>query len=268
MEEKSVATLLLVVAHPDDESFGCGALIAATALEGTEVILCCASRGELGEDATGRYSSPEALGRAREQELRESAQILGARRVEFLDLTDSGWDGEAVPGSIIAERERLDGAIERALRAHHPEVVITMDPTGSDGHRDHAAVAAATTRAFTRAVQWPASLYHWCLPHSLMSDWTREIAAQDPASVYLETDLGRPDEDVTTVLDGREVLDRVQHAMVCHLTQTGPYQRISAELTERFIGYDHLVRVHPPWQGGRTETALLWPEPVSEPLPG
>lgn len=255
-------SLLVIVAHPDDESFGCGALISGAARQGARVTVCCASRGELGEDATGRYPTTTDLAAAREQELRESAQILGAAGVEFLGFSDSGWDGDVAAGSIVAERERLVGSIEHAIEKLRPGVVVTMDPTGSDGHRDHVAVAEATTEAFFRAVDWPASLYHWCLPHSLMDDWAREVAARDPNSVYLGTELGRPDSEVTTVLDGTAELERVRRAMSRHATQTGPYQGISSELADRFIGFDHLVRVHPQWTIGPKEAGLHWPEPA------
>ena len=256
-------TLLVAIAHPDDETFGCGALIASEARAGSEVVVCCASRGELGEDASGRHPSREALGAAREQELRAAARVLGAATVEVLGLADSGWDGDAEPGSIVAEPVRLGERLEDALRRHRPGVVVTLDPTGSDGHRDHAAVGTAATEAFERVVDWPASLYHWCLPHSLMDAWTREIAASSPDSVYLGTELGRPDADVTTILDGHEVLETVWTAIGCHETQATPYDAISPELAAQFVGHDHLVRQHPVPGPGPVEDHLWWPERTS-----
>lgn len=266
MQETRARTLLVVVAHPDDESFGCGALIASAAQAGIRVVVCCASRGERGEDASGRQLTGAELGRAREAELRESARLLGASAVELLDLADSGWDGEADPGSIVAERGRLGAALDDVLRRHRPGVVVTLDPTGSDGHRDHAAVGQATTEAFDRVVDWPASLYHWCLPHSLMDAWSREIATRDPDSVYLETELGRADADVTTVLDGQAALDLVWQAIGAHRTQASPYEGISPALVERFVRFDYLVRQRPAWPvpGAAQEDALLWPSQEAE----
>jgi len=252
-------TLLITVAHPDDETFGCGALIANAAASGIRVIVCSASRGELGEDASGLYPTPAALGAAREQEFREAAAALGAAEAELLGLIDSGWAGEPAPGSIVAESDRLAVALGDALERHRPGAVVTMDPTGSDGHRDHAAVGAATDAAFATIVDWPASLYHWCLPHSLMDAWGAEIAAQNPDSVYLGTELGRADADVTTVLDGRPALARVRSALGIHRTQTSPFATVSEALTERFLSEDHLVRQVPPWPGGPPEDALTWP---------
>jgi LmbE family N-acetylglucosaminyl deacetylase len=262
VHETASRTLLVVVAHPDDESFGCGALIASAVQTGARVVVYCASRGERGEDASGQRLTGAELGRAREAELRESARLLGASTVELLDLVDSGWDGVADPGSIVAEPQRLGAALDEVLRRHRPDVVVTLDPTGSDGHRDHAAVGQATTEAFDRVVDWPASLYHWCLPHSLMDAWSRQVAARDPDSVYLETELGRADLDVTTVLDGRAVLDVVQRAIDAHRTQASPFEGISPALVERFVRFDYLVRQRPAWpdaSGVAQESALLWP---------
>lgn len=255
MFDRPSKTLLVAVAHPDDETFGCGALIAAASARGTRVVVCCASRGERGEDASGRFATPDELGAAREQELRKAAHVLGVSDVEVFGLGDSGWDGAARPGSIVAEPGLLRGRLEAALARHRPDTVVTLDPSGSDGHRDHAAVGAATTDAFARAVDWDADLYHWCLPHSLMDAWSREVAAKDPDSVYLETQLGRDDRDVTTVLDGKDVVRRVWQAIAVHATQASPYDGIDPALAERFVRYDHLVRQPIGYQGTADEPA-------------
>jgi LmbE family N-acetylglucosaminyl deacetylase len=257
-DARSSRTLLVVVAHPDDESFGCGALIAAHARAGVRVVVCCASRGELGEDVSGRYPTRAALGEARGRELREAAQVLGVAEVELLDLADSGWDGYPEPGCIVAEPRLLVARVGEVVRRHRPDVVVALDPTGSDGHRDHAAVGRAATNAFGQMVDWPATLYHWCLPHSLMDAWSREMAARDPGSVYLETELGRSDADITTILDGEEVLDVVWAAIACHTSQATPYDGVTADLAERFVRFDHLVRRHPAWTGGGVEDRLVW----------
>jgi LmbE family N-acetylglucosaminyl deacetylase len=251
--------VLVTVAHPDDESFGCGSLIATAASHGRRVVVCCASRGEAGEDATGTHLDSDSLGAARETELRAAAALLGAVEVEVLGFGDSGWDGAAPAGSIGASVDALRDAIADAIERHRPAVVVTMDPTGSDGHRDHAAVGRATTDAFARTVTWPASLYHWCLPRSLMAQWAQEVAAHDDESVYLATELGRPDCDITTIVDASAVLDRRWAAIAAHRTQTSPYAAVSPELADAFVRRDHLVRVVPQWTGGPAEPALHIP---------
>lgn len=95
--------LLVVVAHPDDESFGCGSLIALAAGGGAAVTVCCATRGEAGEPAPGSGVDADALPAVREQELRDAADLLGASEVVLLDFVDSGMAGE-VDGTTLWER--------------------------------------------------------------------------------------------------------------------------------------------------------------------
>jgi N-acetyl-1-D-myo-inositol-2-amino-2-deoxy-alpha-D-glucopyranoside deacetylase len=61
--------LLVVVAHPDDETFDTGSVIARAAADGAEVIVCCATRGELGESRPGSVPSGCELADVRESEL-------------------------------------------------------------------------------------------------------------------------------------------------------------------------------------------------------
>ncbi len=92
-----------------------------------------------------------------------------------------------------------------------------------------------------------------------MSQWARELPATDPESVYLETELGRTDDDVTTVIDGSLILKRLWQAIACHVTQSSPYAGISPELAAAFVERDHLVRIIPPWSGGPRESTLYVP---------
>ena len=81
---------LAVVAHPDDESFGCGSLLAAAAVRGAEVTVVCATRGEAGQPAAPVTGD---LGAVREAELRAAADRLGVHRVEVLGSTGATGTG-------------------------------------------------------------------------------------------------------------------------------------------------------------------------------
>lgn len=245
--------MLVTVAHPDDESFGTGSLIAHAVDLGLRVVVACATRGEAGE------GDSEDLGAQREGELRDAAAILGVDTVEVLGFADSGWDGPTPPGALV---DRVAEAAERTrdlLRKHRPAIVVTLDPAGSDGHRDHAAIGEATTRAFHDAVDWPASLYHWCIARSLMERWAAVTAAANPDSVYLGAPLGRPDAEITTVLDLSAVLDRRDRAIAAHRSQASPFEGLDDDLRHAFLAYDSLLRVVPPWNDGEIERALFVP---------
>ncbi|WP_448628008.1 PIG-L deacetylase family protein [Geodermatophilus sp. URMC 64] len=233
---------LVVVAHPDDEAFGCGSVIARAARLGARVTVACATRGEAGELRPG---APECgdLGAVREAELHRAAARLGADRVELLGYRDSGFDGEAPAGSLCAVPvAEVAGVLARLLADLRPTVVVTLD--GSDGHRDHRHVRDAVHRALEGA-PGPA-LYEHCLPNSLMRRWLAETQTARADDAYHAIDpavLGRPDADVTDVLDVADVLDVREAAIAEHRSQATPFDGLSDDLRRAFLTTDHLVRV-------------------------
>jgi N-acetyl-1-D-myo-inositol-2-amino-2-deoxy-alpha-D-glucopyranoside deacetylase len=236
--------LLVVVAHPDDETFGCGSVLAHASARGAEIVVACATRGELGEPAPGSGVERASLGDVRETELRAAAAELGASRVVMLGWRDSGVDGDAAPGSLAAARvEDVAAAVARVIDDFRPDIVVT--PDASDGHRDHAAIRDATLRAVEEAQARPARTYLWCLPRSLLSRYTGN------------PNLGTPDEQITTVIDTTEHLDRRRRAIRMHASQVSPYDAMPQELQLAFLGSERLVRVDPAWPGGPLERELL-----------
>jgi N-acetyl-1-D-myo-inositol-2-amino-2-deoxy-alpha-D-glucopyranoside deacetylase len=252
--------LLVVVAHPDDETFGCGGVIAHAAARGAEVVVCSATRGELGEDHSGATSGPAELGALRVRELCAAGRVLGSTRALVLELGDSGWDGPPPEGSLCAvDPDVVVAAVRELIDTEVPDVVVTLDPTGSDGHRDHVRIAEVTT---TAVEAWAAEghdvrLYHWFLTRSLMRRWAEHMAAADPDSVYLDVELGHADADTTTVLDTRDQLNTIRRAIAEHRTQRSPYDGLPDDLEQAFLGTQHLQRIVPPWTDGPLETSIL-----------
>lgn len=91
---EAAGRLLAVVAHPDDESFGCGSTLHHVRAVGWTTAVLCATRGEAGELTPGTSLGPGGLGTLREQELRDAAGLLGVSEVSLLDLHDSGMTGD------------------------------------------------------------------------------------------------------------------------------------------------------------------------------
>ena len=86
-------TILAVLAHPDDESFGMGGTLALYARKGFDVYYVCATRGEVGTVDPEHMQGFKSIGELREGELRCAAEHLGLKQVFFLDYRDSGMPG-------------------------------------------------------------------------------------------------------------------------------------------------------------------------------
>jgi LmbE family N-acetylglucosaminyl deacetylase len=252
--------MLVVVAHPDDETFGTGSVIAHAAAHGVAVTVCCATHGEAGEDASGTTGSRDELATVRAGELREAAAVLGAHEVVLLDFGDSDMQGAmpahalcAVPVEVVAE------AVADVVRRVQPDVVVAFDPESVADHRDHQRIGEATVLAFAAAAPEGARLYAWTLLRSAMVGWAKQMVALGRLEKYHDMELGRPDDEITTVVDVADVLDARRAAIAAHRTQASPLAGLSPDLERVFLTRDHFVRLVPPWAGGPQETSLFDP---------
>jgi LmbE family N-acetylglucosaminyl deacetylase len=252
-----VTRVLITVAHPDDETFGTGSVIAAAVEAGAEVVVCCATRGEAGE-AVGLPADAD-LGTVREAELRAAGALLGASRIELLGYRDSGMTGEPAPGTLAAaEVDEVARRVDELIREVEPDVVVTLDPDQGDGHRDHIAIARATIAACQAHPQ--ITLYEWVLPRSILARWFAELERVRPDSEHLDLDehgLGRPEADITTVLDVAHLRPLREQASALHASQASPLDGMPEDLRSAFLERDHLIRLQPPWPGGARETSLF-----------
>ena len=162
----------VVVAHPDDESFGTGSTLLHAAARGAHTSVVCATRGEAGGD-----------GEVREGELHAAARLLGVGEVRLLGFADSGMDGDAGPRTLVRGRPR-----RRRRRPWRP-------PSTSCAPTSWSPWTAATVTATTRgsATQCCGSspgrdvpVYLQCLPRSLMHAWVRHQAGNPDAAAYVD----------------------------------------------------------------------------------
>ena len=131
-------TALAVVAHPDDLEYGAASAISKWTSEGKKVVYLLATRGEAGIDGM----TPEETASVRVREEIAGAAVVGVDTVEFLDHTDG----------IIEYGHDLRRDIARAIRAHKPDVVITINfdlrfSQGLANQADHRAVGLAALDA-------------------------------------------------------------------------------------------------------------------------
>jgi len=144
-------TVLAVYAHPDDELFHGGGMLARLSDRGVRVVLACATKGEAGK-AHASVQPVTDLGALRAEELRLSCQILGIEPPVFLGFRDSARkerqrhdDPHALANVDMLE---VEAAVRRVIADVKPHIVITFDPHGGYYHPDHLAVHRATTAAF------------------------------------------------------------------------------------------------------------------------
>jgi LmbE family N-acetylglucosaminyl deacetylase len=250
--------MLVAVAHPDDETFGTGSVIAHAAAQGVHVTVLCATRGEAGEDTSRTTSGPEELARVREAELRSAAALLGASEVVLLDFADSGFDGP-MPAGALADAPISDvvSRIADTITRTEPDVVVCFDSEYIRDHRDHIRMGEATVVAFANAATPGARLYAWSLPRSMMDEWQANLKELGLLEAYVDIEMGRPDDQFTTLIDVSYLADKRWAAIQEHKTQTSPFHGLEPELRARFVGRDHFVRLVPAWNGGPIETSLF-----------
>lgn len=124
----SKKTVLVVLAHPDDPEFFCGATLAKWAQAGNEIHYCLITNGNKGSDDP--YITPEELSKLREVEQKKAASIIGVHHIENLGYND---------GTLMADlKVRKD--VVRVIRRIKPEILMTCDPTNyfpNDGYINH-----------------------------------------------------------------------------------------------------------------------------------
>jgi LmbE family N-acetylglucosaminyl deacetylase len=240
--------LAVVVAHPDDDTFGSAGTVALHADEpGFRFVLVHATSGEAGEIADPSLATPDTLGTVREEEDRRSWVVLGREpdRHEWFRYPDHRV-ADADQGEFVDR-------IAAILAAERPDVVVTFGADGITGHPDHIAVGVATTEAFHRVRETGGSglrrLIHSALPQRVIDEWnTRLVAAgkepMDSSQMYVPG--GVPDETVDLEVDTSSVVDRVIAAAAEHRTQAGGLDDWSDEQMREALSAEYGVVVWPP----------------------
>jgi LmbE family N-acetylglucosaminyl deacetylase len=213
--------LAAVVAHPDDDTYGCAGTVALHANDpDLRFVLVHITSGEQGPIAAGSGVSRASLGTVREEEDRRSWVALGREpdRHEWLRYPDHGIADQP--------REEIVGRIAAIFREERPDVVITFGPDGITGHPDHIAAGEVTTEAFhqVREEGGPGfrRLLHQAIPQSMLDDWNERLVSSgkepmDPTQLYQPR--GVADRDVGIRVDCTGVAMRKLAAVREHVTQ-------------------------------------------------
>ncbi len=136
-----LGTVLSVWAHPDDETYLAGGVMAAAADAGSRVVCVSATAGEHGTDDPDTWP-PDRLGAIRRREAAEAMAILGVTDHRWLDYEDGTLAGIEDTGPIA----RLTAMLEEV----EPDTILTFGPDGMTFHSDHQAVSSWVTAAWKR----------------------------------------------------------------------------------------------------------------------
>lgn len=245
-------SLLLVHAHPDDESIGTGATMAKYAAEGARVTLVTCTLGEMGEIIPPdlRHLLPDELGQHRIGELERACAALRVTDHRFLGgegrFRDSGMmglpDNDDPRCFWQANVDEAAGLLATVIEEVAADVIVTYDSNGFYGHPDHIQAHRVAWRAHELTGR-KAKFYATAVPRSMLAE-----AVQLPEESWFvrTTDLSVsvPDDQVTTEIDATKYLDAKIAAMRAHETQItvdGEFFALSNEMGLRILATEYFT---------------------------
>ena len=289
-------TLMAVHAHPDDEVFSTGGILAEYSAQGLQTVLVTCTYGEMGEIVDPELETPENFARLKEiriEELKESVAALGITHQEFLGYRDSdmmGRDGNKDPRAFHnAVFYEAVGKLVALIRKYRPQVMVTYDEFGGYGHPDHvqahnvavvAYAAAGDERLYPEegvAAWQPQKLYYASFLRAFFAVISAEMKARGIDSGWNNPDLDNLSVDaiiekfraqtqrITTRVDVRDHLDQKRAALRAHRTQIKPdnfFFTLPDDIARKGLGYEYFALADsrldgiPAWYAGRTDGSL------------
>ena len=256
--------ILLVHAHPDDETINNGATMAKYAAGGAHVTLVTCTRGEEGEVLVPGLShlasrDQDKLGIHRESELALAMKELGVRDFRFLGspsvkFRDSGMMGTEPNNRVdVFWQANIDNAAQylvEVIEEIKPQIMITYDEIGGYGHPDHIQAHRIAMRA-SEIADWKIQKIYWnTMPKSVLAEGIakmKEIGSDFfGAETVDDLPFAKDDEFVTTLVDGSKFVDQKLAAMKAHETQIaldGPFFALSNNLGLQIWGDEYYTLV-------------------------
>jgi len=256
--------ILLVHAHPDDETINNGATMALYADRGAQVTLVTCTRGEEGEvlvPALSHLASSEQdqLGAHREIELADAMKSLGVSDHRFLGAPSTKFRDSGMMGTEPNNRPDVFWQADLDLAAKilvevieeiKPHILITYDEIGGYGHPDHIKAQLVAMRE-AELSDWQIQKIYWnTMPKSVLAEGIskmKEIGSDFfGAESVDDLPFAKDDEFVTTLIDGSKYVDAKMAAMKAHETQIsldGPFFALSNNLGLQIWGDEYYTLV-------------------------
>lgn len=275
-------SLLAILAHPDDESYGIGGTLARYAAEGVDVHVAIATDGAAGSVDKKWAGDHSRLVDARTQEVTRAAEVLGVT-LHLMGYRDSGYIGDPAgknPDAFInADQDESICQVVKLIRTIRPRVVITHDETGGYYHPDHIQCNTITTQAFYGAGEadyypeigpepyQPQRLYYSAFSHR----WVQvamllmRLRGMDPTKAGRNKDIdfrkiGVDPKLITTSIDYRDYWETKRLASFEHGSQGGgtSFGRMLPQMVQKQIfGRETYIRAYPTPDAGLREKDLF-----------
>jgi N-acetyl-1-D-myo-inositol-2-amino-2-deoxy-alpha-D-glucopyranoside deacetylase len=259
--------LMLVHAHPDDETINNGITMAHYASRGHHVTLVTCTRGEEGEVLVPHLThlashQEDRLGKHREGELADAMAIIGISDFRFLGGEKSSYRDSGMMGTPPNERkdsfwqsdlEQAADDLGAVMLEVRPHVLITYDEFGGYGHPDHIKANQIAMRAAEKIrSSWSIQKIYWnTIPISVIEQGIEAMKGSDTQFFGVDKaedfPFAKPDASVTTVITDESMLDRKMAAMRAHATQItvdGPFFALSNNLGTQVWGREFYTLVH------------------------
>jgi LmbE family N-acetylglucosaminyl deacetylase len=206
-----LGTIASIWAHPDDETYLAGGIMAAAVAAGQRVVCVSATAGEHGTGDPETWP-PQRLGQVRQWETAAAMAVLGITEHHFLGYADGGLSD--------VDSEEAVARIAAILQEVAPDTILTFGPDGTTFHPDHQAVSRWVGAAWERAGR-PGRLLHSAMTDDHLAKWG---ALYEEWQVFMtdERPVGVPREKMAfaVTLSGTE-LDQKITALAAMSTQTG-----------------------------------------------
>ena len=262
--------LLACFAHPDDEAFTASGVLAASTARGVRVRLVCATCGEEGDIRQSEVANRETLGQVRHEELRRSCAVLGLQEPIMLGYRDSGWGDSPAqhhPNAFVqAPPRQVVQRLVEEIRRFKPHIVLTFEPDGISGHKDHKAISRHTTAAVQIAgdpAAFPEQAQVGLLPYNPLrlfyvarlqghrmhrATLLRQAGLEVPLPASKLRYQGVPLAQMHVRLDVTPYLEQILASMRSHRTQMPPdwmFDKVSWATAVAILGQEYLMQVHP-----------------------
>jgi N-acetyl-1-D-myo-inositol-2-amino-2-deoxy-alpha-D-glucopyranoside deacetylase len=256
--------ILLVHAHPDDETINNGATMALYADRGAQVTLVTCTRGEEGEILVPGLShlastQQDLLGLHRETELADAMKALGITDYRFLGSPTTKFRDSGMMGTDPNNRPDvfwqadLDAAatiLVDVIEEVKPHILITYDEIGGYGHPDHIQAHRVAMRA-SELSTWQIQKIYWnTIPKSVIAqgmEKMKEIGSDFFGAESIDdVPFAKDDEFVTTLINGSDYVESKMAAMKAHETQIaldGPFFALSNNLGMQIWGDEYYTLV-------------------------